>query len=349
MLRIASVSLVLLTALMPLAVPAGAQPAPKIQPATDGIFEAFRTHAIVGLGDHHDLAQEEDFFATLVRDPRFARQVGNVVVEFGSAQSQPILDRYLNGEDIPYTELRKVWEDRVGWVPSGARLGYANFFAAVRTANMALPPAQRIRVWLGDPPIDWNAVRTKADWLPILRQRDMHTHALIRREILSKGRKALVIYGGTHFFPSDQGELEDVGPLLNKSDPGALFTVLPYSGFTTAACSLAFEKDARLPLLSLATPVRGTSLEKALTRPGCRTSPDSISPKHEGQWSGTDADAFLYIGPAAGLLRSPLMPDIYLDAAHRAEMSRRYEIVMGKPLASSTYDRNPSTALPFRP
>src|SRR5512143_2597853 len=68
---------------------------PMVRPALDGIFAAFETHPLVGLGEHHDLANEETFYATLVRDPRFAATVGNVVAEFGASQHQAILDRYV--------------------------------------------------------------------------------------------------------------------------------------------------------------------------------------------------------------------------------------------------------------
>ena len=81
-------------------------PAPAIRPAIDGILAALQTHSLVGMhniegGDNHDLAQQQDFYAALVRDPRFARDVGNVVVEFGNAIHQGVIDRYVNGEDVP--------------------------------------------------------------------------------------------------------------------------------------------------------------------------------------------------------------------------------------------------------
>jgi hypothetical protein len=56
----------------------------------------------------------------------------------------------VNGDNVPYTELRKVWTDVVGWTPTVVHLGYAHFFAQVRETNLALPPEQRIRVWLGE-------------------------------------------------------------------------------------------------------------------------------------------------------------------------------------------------------
>jgi len=64
-----------------------AQPleAPTVVNAIDGILHAFQNHPLVGIGDNHNSAQEEDFYAALVRDPRFSTEVGNVVVEFGGA------------------------------------------------------------------------------------------------------------------------------------------------------------------------------------------------------------------------------------------------------------------------
>jgi hypothetical protein len=54
---------------------------PRIVNAADGIFAAFQNHPLVGLGEWHGMAQGLDFYAVLVRDPRFAKEVGNVVAE----------------------------------------------------------------------------------------------------------------------------------------------------------------------------------------------------------------------------------------------------------------------------
>ena len=56
---------------------ARAQPleAPTVVSAIDGILHAFQNHPLVGIGDNHNSAQEEDFYAALVRDPRFATEV----------------------------------------------------------------------------------------------------------------------------------------------------------------------------------------------------------------------------------------------------------------------------------
>ena len=278
---------------------------PAVVPAVDGIFVAFQSHSIVGVADWHGLAQEEDFYVDLIRDPRFADEIGNVVVEFGDAAQQDTIDRYLAGEDIPYEQLRRVWTDTVGWLPTVTALGYLNFFAQVRAVNEGLPLSERIHIWLGEPPIDWSKVKTSAD-LTQTSQRDRYPAELIKSQILAKHRKSLVIYGSVHFFGSER-----LKPLVEQSYPGAFFVVTPYRGFQNKMDSDVFEQDmegwrSRVP----ATQAKGA---KALLL--------------EEQGAGAVGDALLYLGPAASLTESPITPDLYLDLAFRKEINRRSLIV----------------------
>ena len=142
--------------------------APQVKSAVDGVLALSKQKSVVALGDAHGLAQEEAFYSALVRDPRFAEQVGNVVVEFGGSTAQNIIDRYVNGEDVPFTEFRRVWTDVVGWLPGPFSLGYVNFFANVRAANLKLPADRRIKVWLGDPEVDWSKINSFQDIQPFL-------------------------------------------------------------------------------------------------------------------------------------------------------------------------------------
>ena len=166
-----------------------------------------------------------------MRDPRFAATVGNVVVEFGASQHQDILDRYLAGEDVPYSELSKVWRNTVAWNPTVLGVGYQTFFAQVRAVNLSLPPGRRIRVWLSEPPIDWSAIHTKEAWQQIYDQREHHAADVIVREILERGKKALVIYGTGHFFsfpwpstmPVPSAGTATLGEIVERTHPGAFY------------------------------------------------------------------------------------------------------------------------------
>jgi hypothetical protein len=302
----------------------------------------------VAIGDNHGLAQEEDFYIALVRDKRFAEKVGNVVVEFGDAAQQATLDRYLAGDEIPYQELRRVWSDTVGWIPTVNALGYIDFFAQVRRVNQSLPPDKRIKVWLGDPPIDWSSIKTKQDFLPKLQQRNQYPAELIKTEILAKAKRAVVIYGNFHFYGANS-----LRSLVEHDYPDAFYIIVAFQGFTDSACSGAFELAIRnWPIPALAEPVRGTSLERLLQAENCHflaansitinltINGKPLSPEErakmmadfEGRVSGAAGDALLYLGPASTLTKSPEPGDLYLDSGFRREIERRSLIEIGQPL-----------------
>ena len=56
-----------------------------------------------------------------------------------------------------------------------------------------------LRILAGDPPIDWDHVNDKADLRKWIVRRDSHAADVVRREVLARGRKALLIYGNQHF------------------------------------------------------------------------------------------------------------------------------------------------------
>jgi len=253
--------------------PAHATAAPQVSPAVDGVLALFQQKSVVALGDAHGLAQEEDFYSTLIRDPRFAEQVGNVVVEFGGESAQETIDRYVAGEDVPFTDLRRVWTDVVGWFPGeSANLGFVNFFAAVRAANQKLAAAQRIKVWLGDPRIDWARTRSFKDVQPLLRQRDDNIFRILNESILNKHKKTLLIVGLGHLF--GPGGPAQLSAKINQASPGTLAIVAPFIGYLEPQCNAKFvmrTKGWTTP--ALAWPIGGTTLQAQLQLPGCNYVP----------------------------------------------------------------------------
>ena len=337
---------------------AATAPEPKVSPAIPWILDEFKHHPLIGLGDQHGLAQELDFYSALVSDPRFASEVGNVVVEFGES-SQPILDRYLGGENVPYTELRKVWTENVGWTPSGTYLGFLNLFAQIRTVNAALPSDKRIHVWLADPKVDWSQIQSKEQWQALVRTRDANAAQIIEDKIMARGKRALIIFGGGHFIRDDGQPLKQLRELVDDRHPGALEVVLAYTGFLEKTCSGELERSFRdWPVPAIAAPVRGSSLETALLPPGCHVidfGPGGLSEDDAklqkiitDNFAGISGHALLYLGPASTLTMSPKSPDIYMDETFRAEMSRRMQIIEGHPLTSATAKSNMVSPRTFR-
>jgi hypothetical protein len=170
------------------------------------VIDAFRTHDVVALGEgSHGNLQAHAFRLALIRDPRFAATVQDIVVEFGGARYQAVMDRFVNGDERPRDSLREAWmnttqPDAIWDAPI-----YEEFFRAVRVVNASLLRERRLRVLLGDPPIDWEVVRTREDLDRFATKRDEHAAELIVRETLARGRRALVLYGDQHFIRTNAG------------------------------------------------------------------------------------------------------------------------------------------------
>jgi outer membrane protein OmpA-like peptidoglycan-associated protein len=154
---------------------------------------------VVALSDGagHGLLGTLEFFTTLIRERRLPRTLQNIVVEFGNAWYQPVMDRYVSGNPVTRDELRHAWEDTTQVSGIWSLPMYERMFAEVRSVNEALPAALRIRVLLGDPPIDWSTVTGPADedmndW------RDAHFAHVVEREVMNRREKALLLIGGAH-------------------------------------------------------------------------------------------------------------------------------------------------------
>src|SRR4051794_25765320 len=181
---------------------AGAQ-VPAVRPAVPlepvaAMVDALRTHQIVAVTAGHGAARGYAFGQLLIHDPRLIAAINDIVIEEGSARYQDIADRFVRGDNVPVALLRHVWRDT-----TQPGLGYdrqrEEFFTAIRGINASLPAAKRIRVLLGDPPIDWENVKTPEEHRKWVEMRDTFPADLIEREVLSKGRHALLTYGQMHF------------------------------------------------------------------------------------------------------------------------------------------------------
>src|SRR3954468_21413968 len=147
--------LLVLMLVLGLRVAADQTPATPVDPTTV-ILNAFRTHPIVALseGQHWNL-QGHAYRLLLVRDPRLQKSIEDIVVEFGDARYQDVIDRYVAGGDVPYDELRHVWEDTTMPNTVFDMPVYEELFRTVREVNRSLPAGKRLRILLGDPPIHW--------------------------------------------------------------------------------------------------------------------------------------------------------------------------------------------------
>lgn len=164
----------------------------------EAIIEAFKTYNVVALSDgtSHRCIPGHEFRLALLHDPRFPEVVDDIVVEFGSSLYQEVMDRFTSGEEVNYEELCQVWQKTTQTHGIWNAPIYEEFFRAVRKLNSTLPEDHKIRVLLGDPPVD----HERQSKMVSLDQRDSYPAELIESEVIGKSRRVLVIYGGMHFL-----------------------------------------------------------------------------------------------------------------------------------------------------
>lgn len=276
----------------------------------DAILKAFDSYSIVALGEGpHGNEQGHAFRLRLLRDPRFSATVNDIVVESGSARYQDVVDRYMQGEDVPTTTMRDVFENTVTPTPVWDRPMYAEFFRAVRALNRVARRDRQIRVLLGDPPIDWDAVKTRDAYMAALKQRDSHPAGVIRREVLAKGRRALVIYGDGHLQAKTERPGLSMAALL-ESAGARVFTIT-----TTFADLSAFQPDVtswRVPAFAL---LRGTRIGAA---PYERFfgPPPPVPFFQDHPRIDDHFDAVIYMGPESSMTMGPIPYPRCAEAAY---------------------------------
>lgn len=202
--------------------------------AFDSILDLYEEYDMVHIADRHWNMTDYNFRIGLLRYPRFAEIVDDIIIESGNYLYQDILDRYiLELENVPKADLQKVWRNTV--VVSGVwdATIYKDYIHEVRKVNEGLPRDKRIRLIAAEPPIDWSKVNTEPEWYLYLAQRSTHTPEVVKSEVIDKGRKAFIIYGGAHFFKEDDffgGCSGNLRKNLEKLTQKPVFSILPLSG-----------------------------------------------------------------------------------------------------------------------
>ena len=156
------------------------------------ILAAFDKYEVVGMPEAHGMKDVDDFILSLIRTPAFAEKVNDdIAVECGDSLYQPVLDRYIAGVDVAFSEVRKVWRNTKQSM-CGTSGFFEQFFPLVWAINRKLPAGRRLRVLAGDPPVDWDQVKPFQE-KSVFAGRDESIAAVMEKEVLSKHRKALML------------------------------------------------------------------------------------------------------------------------------------------------------------
>ncbi len=323
---------------------APSRPAVPIEPIT-AILDAFRSHSIVALseGTTHGDEQSYAFRLALIRDPRFAATVNDIVVESGNALYQDVIDRFVRGDEVPYGSLRQVWQNTTQPHSVWDAPIYEEFYRAVRAVNASLPKERQLRVLLGDPPMHWERIHTSEDirqWMANpLSDRDRYPADLIRREVLAKQRRALVVYGAMHLqrrnllsnYEPGESAAPTIVSLLEAAGGTKVFTIWVNAHLEALQADVASWGKPSLAM------IRGTVLGAAdftfyypYSVPRMVVIDGKPVPVARDRWRSLrmedQADAVLYPGAASGITVSRLSPALCVDSAYMEMRLRRLSL-----------------------
>jgi hypothetical protein len=301
---------------------AATQTATPVDPITT-IVDAFRTHDIVTLTDPHGNVQVQTFLLALVRDPRFPDAANDIVIETASARYQDVIDRFVRGDDIAQSVLRKAWEDHT--VPNSLGVQAEELIRAVRVVNASVAEPRKLRVVAGDPPIDWDHIASRGDHARWIELRDSYPADLVRRQVLERGRRALVVYGQGHLqrrqvatnYDMSAWQAQTLVSLLERDHAARIFNIWTLN--RTVALPETIE-SSRAPSLAL---LRGTPLgtsDFAIYAGGGRfgLKAGRLVPIPRGEWKvmrmEDQFDALLYLGSPASMTTAAVPKSLCTDA-----------------------------------
>ena len=259
--------------------------------------------------------------------PTFPNAVNDIVVECGNSLYQPILDRYIAGESVPESEVQKVWRDTSVSMCSVSGF-YEILFPLVRRINQKLSPAKRIRMLAGDPPLAWSKVKNQSE---VMLDRDDNVASVMENKVLSKHRKALMLFGTMHLYHSDRTDPTGLGSAVHRYEmkyPGVTFVIginiVSRVPIPPAVIDEMKTRMASWPVPSLVQNIKDTWLVDV-----------------DNYYFSQMVDAYLYLGPVELMLAEPRPAEIFLDKDYMDELRRRADIVGDRFLTDQTKPPEP--------
>jgi hypothetical protein len=208
----------------------------------------------------------------------------------------------------------------------------------VRALNQKLPAARRFRVLAGDSPVDWDQIKSMDDIIRLV-HRDESIASVMEKEVLSKHRKALMLFGSYHLMHGTGSAVA----MYEQNYPGVTFIVSTLGIYDTNVAKLTDSKFASWPIPALAH-AKGTWLGALqlsdFLPPGSMIDKD-CNYHHEFPPAMRKpienfVDGFLYLGPQDLMRREKLPADIALDVDYKAKLQANAAMIGFANAASET-------------
>ena len=244
---------------------------------------------------------------------------------------QSLLDRYIAEEEVAFTEVQKVWRNTTQPM-CGQSSFFEQLYPLVHAINQKLPAIKRLRVVAADPPTDWNHVHNAKDIAPFM-DRDASIASVMEKEVLSRHRKALMLFGIFHLLHGSGPEAGDAVTIYERRYPGRTFVISDFGYYGADNQNIALDLSTQGPVPALigtkGSPLGSLNLSAFLPTPITTDQDCNVVNEFEGKTPRPVAaliDAFLYLGPQTLRLREPMSADIGLDTPYMTEWLRRLKV-----------------------
>jgi len=332
-------------------------PAGEPMDAAEYVRRSLGAFPIVCLAEGGHAAREPHrFLQRLLSDTAVLAAVDVIIVEFAAGRHQAVLDAYIRGEDVTFSALSRIWRD-TQQSPAGPWDSplYQELLRVIRDANRLLPSSQQVRVLAGDPPIDWEAIRTRDEFTAARIARDPYVAKLAMEQAFVRDKTVLILFGGAHLpripiAPGDPrnslthrillrhpGTVRAIGFLNpenlgieNRIDQFEAGKVYPTDGHWVGGL------DAARFFPMVYTPVVDTTTGRQRMQPIRLYTDRKVRELF---------DALVYVGPSSQWEIVPASLDAERDAAYIQELHRRSMIRFGRPHDTRGDERRREDAL----
>jgi hypothetical protein len=284
----------------------GKDPIPE--PAQKAILALFDKYEVVGMEQGHGSRDVDDFIYDLIRNPAFPGKVNDIAVECGTSLYQPVMDRYLAGEDVPLTEVQQFWRNTTQ-PGCGLSVLPEQLPALLRAINQRLPQEKKLRLLGGDPPFGGNGNMAQH------MGRDENIASVMEKEVLSKHRKALMLFGTGHLFHHGRTAVAT----YEKDYPNVTFVIMDHHGFGLFSPLAKYNDELERHLASWPTPSLAIIKDTWLGNLDFAY----IFPVPMSSSASQMVDGFLYLGPRDLLLYEHMPANIAMDKDYMAELQER--------------------------
>lgn len=186
----------------------------------------------------------------------------------------------------------------------------------------------------GDPPVDWDTIEAHGFGdLDLRYGRDKNIASVMEKEVLSKHRKALMLFGYFHLMHANVFDERSAVSIYEKDYPNRTFAIAGLESLDLHTHLLSTSPYASWPAPSLML-AKGTwlgAIRLSHFTPPPFLMKDCVAtagfPEGDDRRMEEVVDAFLYLGPPSLALREQFPADIAMDSAYMAELRRRANLL----------------------